>query len=229
MKVITKLLGRVVLPVPSEEVIPKESVYLPDVVDAIADKYHFAVKPDLRTLSPEDVSTKGLVFRLGKLMYNGKETAITDFAVYDLALTVSAHDTDVAQAFVHDVFGTLAEHYEFRSDFITDSRMLLLSELLVQFEDVFDKAVRGFDAISQSLQMALANHYGLHDKYRMNGMSFDFSRELIPQPVYSVAVFMLERRLNRPFKENRYFCRAPFRTPDHIQLLSEIESLFKAK
>lgn len=228
MKVITQLLGRVVLPTPSEEVIPKESVYLPDVVDAVGEKYHFVVRPDLRMLSPEDISTKGLVFRLGKIVHKGKENAISDFTVYDQALTVSAHDTDVSQAFLHDVFGILAEHYDFRNDRIVDNRMLMLSELLVQFEDVFDNAVKGFDAISQSLQKTLATHYGLNDKYRMNGISFDFSRELIPQPIYSVAVFVLERRLNRPFKENRYFCRAPFKTSDHIQLLSEIERAFKS-
>lgn len=227
MKVITQLLGRIVLPVPSEEVVPREGGYFPDIVDAIANRYHFAVKPDLRTLTPEEISNSGLLFRLGKMIHNEKERAITDFTVYDQGVTVSALDTEVAQAFIHDVFGMLAEHYELRNDPIVDSKMLVISELLVEIEDVFDKAVRGFDTISQLLQRVLVSHYGLHEKYRVYGIHFDFSRELVPQPVSNIALFIIERRINRPFKENRYFTRAPFHTRDHVQLLSDIEEMLK--
>jgi hypothetical protein len=227
MKVVTQLLGRVVLVTPTEEIIPRESVFLPGVVDAVAAKYHFTVKPNLALLSPEDISSKGLVFRLGKLMHDGKEAAISDFTIFEQVLTITARDTRAAQAFIHDVFNTLVEHYDFRRDPITDDRMLVLSELLVEFEDVFNNAIRGFDSISRRLQEAVKNQYHIDSRYGTTGVSFDFSREIVPQPIINVANFLIERRNSPPSSKNRYFARAPFHTDHHIQLLGEIETAFK--
>jgi hypothetical protein len=225
MKVITELLGRVILPVPGEEVVPKEGMIFPEVLAALAHRYHFTVKPDLEKLSPEDFQAKGYVFRLGKL----GEHSISDFTIWETGLTVTGRNTEVAEAFLRDALKFLAESHEFRTDPLPSKTMLILSELLVEFEEVFDGALKHFDVIAGSLQAALGRHYGLHNKYQVNGLTFDFSRELLPQPLNSLAIFGLERRLGRAFSENRYFCRAPFPTPDHIRLLTEIETLFKGQ
>jgi hypothetical protein len=225
MKVITELLGRVILPVPGEEVVPKEGIFFPDVAAALAVRYHFTVKPDLENLSPEDIRARGFVFRIGKL----GEQPITDFTLWDTGLTVTARNTEVAEAFLRDALKFLAESHEFRTDPLASKTMLVLSELLVEFEEVFDGALKHFDVIARSLQATLGRHYGLSNKYQVNGLTLDFSRELLAPPLNSLAIFGLERRLGRPFGENRYFCRAPFRMPDHIQLLTEIETLFKAE
>lgn len=229
MKVITELLGRVFLLVPIDEVYPKDGVYLPDVINYIGAKYTFATK----TEALDEIRDKGAMFRMGKFrMAEGKEAVITDFSVPEEGLIVTAPNTDIAEAFLHDVVQTLAEVYDFRTDPITGKTFYVLSEMIVEFEDVVDRAIRSFDVISGRLSETFMNHYGVQEpqnrfEYRTTRLDFDFNRYAVPAPLANIAPFLVEKRANQPPHQNKYFCRAPFRTQDHIRLLEEFETLLK--
>jgi hypothetical protein len=230
MKVITELIGRVILLVPIEEVYPKEGVHILDAIKFIADKYEFAT----RTESLDEIREKGARFQIGRFLMEGREEVITDFSVPEGALVVSARNTDIAEAFLHDAIKSLAEHYDFRTEPIVGKTIYVLSEMTVQFEDVFDQAIRNFDALSRDLNETFVQHYGVQEpqrqfKYRVSRLDFDFDKHFAPQPWSSVAPFIMERKTNQPFSQNRYFCRAPFRTREHVRLLEKIEQTFSRK
>jgi hypothetical protein len=229
MKVISELNARIMLPIPAEEVYPMEGVHLPDVINDIAVLYKFTSWPDLQRVSPKEIEQEGIQFRMGKfVLATGQEALIKDFTVHDWGLVVSAHNTGVAEEFIGDVIRVLAEGYNFRADPIARAKTLALSELLVEFADVFDKALRNFEVISHSLEKEFLNHYDVEKKFKVNGLGLDFQRLFVPPPISNLSQFVVERRINTSFDENKYYCKAPFRTGDHIRLLDEIEKLFSA-
>jgi hypothetical protein len=226
MRVITQINGRAILRVRTEEVYPKEGVSLPDVILYIAEKYSFTTWTDPQRTTPDEIEQKGVQFRMGKFVAAGRpEAPITDFTINDWGIVASAHDTGAAEDFLRDVVNTLRQSHNFRTDPITAARMFFLSELLVQFEDDLDKGLRNFEVIAGSLQAELLSHYGLKEKYKLNGLGLDFQKMFLPQPISNLAQFLIERRTNTSFDENKYYCRAPFRTEVHIRILNEIEQL----
>jgi len=229
VNVISELNARIMLLVPTEEVYPKEGVHPPDVINDIAIEYKFTSWPDLQHIPPEELEQKGIQFRMGKfVLTTGQEAIIKDFTVHDWGLVVSAHNTDVAEEFLDNVITLLAQGYNSRTKPIARTRKLALSELLVEFDDVFDNALRNFEVISRSLEMEFLNHYDVEKKFKVNGIGLDFQRLFVPPPISNLSQFVVERRINTSFDENKYYCKAPFRTRDHIRLLEEMEKLLTA-
>ena len=227
MKVISELNGLVVILVPTEEVYPKEGVHWPDVMNAIALRYNFTSWTDLSGVPPEEIEKKEIQFRIGKFVPpSGHEAIIKHFVVNEGSLVASAFNTSVAEDFIIDVLRSLSESYDFRSDPLVGRPILVLSELLVEF-DALDKALSRFEAISRMLEGEFFNHYGRENEYRLDTIALDFQRLFAAQPISNLSRFMIERRINTSFDENKYYCRAPFRTREHIRLLEEMESVFK--
>jgi hypothetical protein len=227
MKVISELNGEVVLQIPTEQIYPKEGAYLPEIVAHIASRYQFTSYTDLRQITQDELREKGIQFQMGKFVNGaGSEAFIKSFNLWDWAVGVTAHNTTVAEEFVNDVLATLADSYAFRRDPVEGARMLFGSQLLVQFDNVFDNALRAFDVIAKSLETAFLGHYNTERTYRLNALGLDFDKLIEPKVTQGLYAFAIERRIHTSFDENKYFCKAPFRTPDHVRLLTEVESLF---
>ena len=228
MKVVSELNGLVVFLVPTEEVYPKEGVHLPDVMNAIALRYNFTSWTDFSRVPPEEIEKKEIQFRIGRFVSApGRESIIKQFVVNEGSLVASSYNTSVAEDFIGDVLRSLSESYDFRSDPLVGRTMLVLSELLVEFDEALDKALSNFESISRMLEVEFLKHYGREEKYKLDSIALDFQRLFAAQPISNLSRFTIERRVNTSFGENKYYCRAPFRTLDHIQLLEGMERSFK--
>jgi hypothetical protein len=225
MKEIAYELGRFILLVPPEQVTPLRGFYAPEAFAAIAKRYGFQSTPDL-SLSPERLQKEGLRFRLGKVP--GKEAtrptaSINDFIIFPDGFVVDAYATDDAELFIADLMkwgkGTLGIR-----DFSHPPRQVYASHLTVQLELPANKRIKQFDDIATLLTSLLMKTYRLNTVVELQGVRFDYDRLTAPS-LYNLVQFAIERKAGHKYEDGLFWCQAPLRTADHIQVLKTIETL----
>lgn len=225
MKEIAYELGRLVLLVPPEQVTPLRGFYAPEAFAVIAKRYGFQSTPDL-SLPPEQLQKEGLKFRLGKVP--GKEASrptasINDFVIFPDGFVVDAYVTDDADLFVADLLRWGKEALGIR-DFSHAPRQVYASQLTVQFELLANKRMKQFDDIATHLTSLLMKTYRLNTVVELQGVRFDYDRLTAPS-LYNLVQFAIERKAGHKYEDGLFWCQAPLRTTDHIQLLKNIETL----
>jgi len=225
MKEIAYELGRLVLLVPPEQVAPLRGFYAPEAFAAIAKRYGFQSTPDL-SLHPEQLQKEGLRFRLGKVPSkeaNRPTASINDFVIFPDGFVVDAYVTDDADLFVADLLRWGKEALDIR-DFSYTPRQAYASQLTVQFELLANKRMKQFDDIATHLTSLLMKTYRLNTVVELQGVRFDYDRLTAPS-LYNLVQFAIERKAGHKYEDGLFWCQAPLRTTDHIQLLKNIETI----
>ena len=225
MKEIAYEIGRTVLLVPPEQITPLRGFYAPEAFAAIAKRYGFQSTPDL-SVPAEQLQKEGLRFRLGKVP--GKEAnrltaSINDFVIFQDGFVVDAYVTDDAELFVADLMKWGKETLGIR-DFSFTPRRVYTSHLTVQFELLANKRIKQFDEIATLLTSLLMKTYQLNTVVELQGVRFDYDRLIAPS-LYNLVQFVIERKAGQKYEDGLFWCQAPLRTTDHIQLLKTIETL----
>jgi hypothetical protein len=225
MKEIAYEVGRLILLVPPEQVTPLRGFYAPEAFAAIAKRYGFQSTPDL-SLSPERLQKEGLRFRLGKVP--GKEASklaatINDFVIFQDGFVVDGYATDDAEMFIADLLKWGKESLGIRA-FSHPPRQVYYSQVTVQFEPSVNTLIKQFDDIATLLTSLLMKTYRLNTVVELQGVRFDYDRLIAPS-LYSPVQFAIERKAGHKYEDGLFWCQAPLRTTDHIQLLKTIETI----
>lgn len=213
-------LGRLVLLFSPEEGRPIHGWHPPDAFRAIKERYSFEYSPNLQ--QPWDVVQKdGLRFRLGKFAFGERSAAISELAIFNDGIVISALTTEAADAFSQDLIDWAKKTLGYR-DFIKPPRQLYLSQIVVQFAHSPNTILGNFAKFSAMLSGVYEKRY--KHKVPFEAVSFNLGYDKLNVPQwFTPANFFIERRSGKQFEENTFLCEAGLTTTDHIQALEALE------
>ncbi len=192
-----------------------------ELIDWLKKTYQFAKYPvSAFDLDPE---TKALAFTGGKFLAgreSGKERYIAlGLALYKDGLVVNTESsTSDGEKFLAEVLDSVAKEF----NLILPEKIqkkLYLNEMDVRLD-------RSISLLNPKLNSIAHRFSELRIEDPNTGFTFSgISFHVEPEKQAVLSPFLLERKLNTDWSENRYYTRAPLHTDAHIKILEEIESI----
>jgi hypothetical protein len=222
MKIIATDTGRVVQLFVMEEIRPPSGIYMPALYQAISDRYGFVARPQDFHVA----MTTGAKFNHGRLITPNKTITISEIGIYNDGLIVDSMNTGNAEFILED-FILWTKNLLGLRDRITQIPRTYSSLVTVEFDRPIEDALRGVEVFTGSLNAALKHAYGWD--LETNILRFGINADPQSVPPLRNTHFFIERRIGRPYSENRYQSGAPLRTEEHLELLETIETnLFRS-
>jgi hypothetical protein len=206
-----------------DEFTPADGVYLPSVLDAIADRYEFASVPE--EFNGDDLS-KGAKFKVGHIEIGGRDIPVQQIHLYNDGVLVTANNTETADLAIDDFFDWIIPTFKLPAAKPRRPRKYV-STVVVEFEEGLDWALRQFGKISKILSSAVTDAYQVPANIQLNRISFNADPQTVPHLFNSQ--FNIERRVGLPYGDNRYHSTAPLKTEIHLRCLEQFEVLLAIK
>lgn len=157
----------------------------------------------------------------------GEETlAIMQIAIYPNGDVITAQNTDLAEVVMKDYTTRLDAELGFK---FRDAKKTLsyLSNIVVQFDDAIDGPLSIFGELDKIVGTAIQTQEGPAKFKRLAfGRGDPMPIQVFPMTldILDKVDFIIERRTNEPYSENKFFCSAPLGLSDHIKVLEQIEN-----
>jgi hypothetical protein len=186
-------------------------VYIPDAIAKVKERYAFFKVPNPDQALP-------LIFSIGKF----REAQIAEFSIYNDGFIVSSNsNTDLLDAFIGDLLQWAETELSIVPLPGTTPEKFYESNIVVRAQsDLVGTVIPGLDvnrAIGKAMQSA-----SITASLNLSGLIFDFdAKEFLGKR--KPFRLVIDRRLNVPFSENVFFSQAPFRTDDHLEVLTNFE------
>jgi hypothetical protein len=206
--------GKVSVLIEIADLVPNGKIFAPELINAIAARCEFRKTPK----EPDKLQQEGgLVFELGKW----EDQPINKLSLFGdgivLETSSSTEDTDATlQALLLWAKKSLEIHF----DPAMIRRKTFASQVTVYFDVNLDslhpilKKISDFVSESESKQVAQPL------TFRTSGITIS-SNALASK--FTPGTFTIERRVNIPDAENKYYSGAPLPTLDHLALLEQFE------
>jgi hypothetical protein len=218
MKIISYEGGRILDLVPLEEIRPLQGVVLPDFLGAVHAKYEFSSKP----VDLVEAAKSGAKFELGKFVLDGVPLVIKELSIYNDGLICETYDTRTAELVLDDFLAWATTTFKLRER-QSPIRRTYTSAFICKFDKEIESGLGKLDQVRKLLSKALNTAYGWDYEYNLNRLNFMVDPMSIPH--LRNTNFVMERRLQFPYSENRYYCIAPLSTEAHTHLLEDIEGM----
>ena len=219
MRIVSYDLAKATLLFSLEEAAPLGGVNTANIILGIADRYHFAKHPDLKT-PREELGKIGLKFEDG--FFVGSQINVSEFNIFSDGIVVSAKTTDDAEYFIADILQFMRENHNFR-EFIEAPLTRFISQIVVEFSSKLASLIKDHNLIANLISSQLSSIYQESISLDFSRLDFEFDKIGTKSPLI-VPRFVIERRPGVAFERERYYCFAPLRTRDHIRVLEEIEN-----
>jgi hypothetical protein len=208
MEVLKVQLARTVWLFDAQELNPKGISLYPAIYNALGQRYQFAVLP-----KPEQIHTgESLYFKHGKFVYD-MTTVEVDFDLHaDGVVAGCRHSTEAAHEFLLDFTGWLGEQLGVVYPPHLTKKRIYRSELIVQMDAKLGAVLQKLEDFSSLLS-------GISNKVvQPTGLLFGEDSGTAP-------IFTIDRRVNTPWEDNRYFSASSLATARHIEALQKFESI----
>lgn len=215
MKIISIEGGRAAQSFVPDEISPPAGLYLPELIRLVSDRYGFASQP-----SVESATKQGAKFGQGRLIAGSKKINITELGIYNDAAHADTKNTTDSDFVLEDIINWARQTFTFREPLTVISRKYE-SAIVVEFEKKIGGALRAFENIGRSVAGALREAYGVNANIDIARIAF--ASDITPSYELHRSDFLLERRIGRPYSENRFYSVAPVRTEVHLNLLETFE------
>jgi hypothetical protein len=220
MRVVAFDSARVTVLFPFEEVIPLGGIAAPGMVNEVISRYNFAKGPDLG-LPREELQKTGLKYENGSYNAQNRPVPIVSFVIYSDGVVVDASKTEDAEEFWDDLCRWMISEKKFRDFTIAPSRRFL-SQIIIEFDKPLSKLIGGFEFLTRTVSDKLDAIYDTQIKLGFARVDLEFDR-ISERSSLIIPKFIIERRANIPFSRERYFCAAPLRSKDHVEVLQKLE------
>jgi hypothetical protein len=200
---------------PTEDMNPRGLDIRP-LLAAVQQRYAFQKSPP----SAEDFpGSGGLEFGAGGFGFNDELIAVVALKIFsDGLIAETKHSTDASDAVLQDAIAFAVERFGWSFDEAMVNTKAYFSEIVVNADvdigGAGDKLQKIAALLSERSPETPVVPVGL--RFGVNPASPGGIR---------VPLFVVERRANVPFEENRYFSQAPATTERHLHLLEEIEKI----
>ncbi len=220
MKLVSVESARAVWLISTNEFNPRGMNLQYSLLPAAIEKYKFIKFPSLEPNKQKDPSEGEVldegIFRNPQGIDIGvKLTIFADGIVAETRSSTS--DTD---EFLQDFFQWASEEFALTYQRDMVKRKGYVSELTIIPEGSLTKLDK-FAEFTNKISTFVATGYTVPVQYKVGGIFFaaDPVSQLTP------SYFRLERKLNEPFNQNKYFSQAPLPTELHLEMLDELEGL----
>ena len=217
MKLIALENGQTLQLFPLEEVRPNGGFFPPDIVDAVAAHYSFVNKPtDLL-----DAMQNGYKFNTGRTVIAGRQVSIGKLDIYRDGLIAATTDTATSDAVLDDLISWATDYFKLKEPITTATRKHS-SAVVVDFDFPIDSAL----GIAKDMASLVSEAYGSEGRIAgpLGVWRLAFSTD--PELQMSSTDFVLERRAQTPFSQNRYYSHAPLSTKRTAVTISGLISYF---
>jgi hypothetical protein len=224
MKLVGILQGIVAYRAVQEEYLPERSPPIQDLIRLVCDTYQFLQFP---TFSPEIAAPLIFNFNNGKFSDKLGTFAITQLVMTSKGDAVAAASTDQADSVLEHLIELLDTHFGYRIR-QSNKTKIYWSQVVVEFDSSIEAHIEKLGTIEQTI----TQHVKRNERFKLKGFTFGTSTAILPTQSDAIDIlerqdFVIERRVDRPFEENRFFSSAPMRTADHVQLLTAIEAVMR--
>lgn len=192
---------------------PRGINLIPIIVPLLAETYKFIQLPSIQDISN---SKDGLKFQQGEFAIDDGYPIRINFTLYEDGLVAdSGSSTDHSEAFLEDVLVKFSDTFNVLNCERVISRKNYLSEMFVST----DTSLELINPKLKQVSDYLADNVEENKIFEVGRISFfpNQTSKINPAP------FSLERALNVPFSENRYYTIAPLQTHKHLELLELLE------
>ena len=214
MKLAAIQMSRVSALVEINELIPTGKVFTPDVMTAIAERCEFRKFPQEFGKKQEPA---GAVFEIGKWNDQpiNKLTIFNDGVVLD-----TSSDTDDTDATLQQLLMWAKKEIGINYEPEMIHRKLFTSQLVVYSDMQLDSLHPILKELAAFISSDASQQFNQQLVYRSAGIILN-TNNLTSK--FSPSVFSIERRIDVPDSDNKYFSTAPLRTSQHLSLLEKFE------
>ena len=214
MQLTSVLLARVYALFQTEDLNPKGTVFYPDVVKLLVERYEFNKYP---TKEEELDESKGIEFHTGR----SGTTVIEKVVILNSGIYVDTlASTDASEEILLDAMAWATKEFGlmFKPEML--KRRAYISNItfhsdapLLDFHPTFAK-------VCNIMTKEVTENFGQNLKYMPSGIAMTFD----PRSTnFGTSPFTLLRREGAPWDEKKYFSASPLRTKIHISLIEEME------
>lgn len=199
---------------------PQGKSLFPELIEWLKDNYHFESVP--KSFEDRD-ETQGLAFKFGSFQVREEIFIDVHLTVYnDGLLAVTNSSTTDSDALLLDVLTTVRRDFNLAFNPRMIRTRLYFSELVISLENSLSTLDPRLVGLAERITAALGQRNV--SPFELGGLSFWTD---VTASSLKLAPFVLERRVNAPFAENRFFSRAPLQTSDHLTLLQDLDNLLR--
>ncbi len=197
---------------------PKGKSLFPEIGEWLKDTYSFKESPEPSAVTDDG---KGMIFKKGEFQAREEVFVDVELTLFNDGLVAnSSSSTEDTDKFLQNVIDSAVTEFSLTFDPDMLRRRLYLSELNVKFDqplaNLNPKLTQFADKLSAMCKDVIAK------PFETGGLSFWTDVTLA---VYKIPPFTIERKLNAPFNENRFYTKAPVQTENHKTLLTELEQI----
>lgn len=214
MKLSAVLLARYYGLVQVEDLNPNGTLYYPDVVAALVERYGFMKFP--QKLEEFD-EAKGIEFVGGRA---GRHV-IERLMIYNSGIYIDTlASTDVSEAIWYEMMDWAVEKLGIRFQSSMVSRAAYVSQLTFHSDAPMLFVNPMLSAVAKRASQEVAANFKQDLEFEPTGISIAFDSL---STRFGVAGFSIQRREGVAFWENKYFSAAPLKTKVHLELLEQWE------
>jgi len=219
MELLAVHLARLIVFFPTDELNPSGRRLLDNFLPAFIERYDFRKYPE----KPDEFDEgKGITFELGRW----QDAVINRLVLYNNGILVDTmSSTDNAEAMLKDALIWAAESFglTYRPDML--NRKVYLSELMFRSEVPLESLNPALKGLCARLSSYMSEQENTPLAFEPVGIVFGFDTlKLKTTP----AALRIERVIDTPFSEMKYFSVAPLPTAEHIKFLEDFEAALKS-
>jgi len=220
MESITILQARTIAFLQTEELDPRGKVSAPDLLKAFGGQYEFSVLPQVfgHDFDPQ----KGIEFRCGKL----GTINIEKILVFPRAVAVDTRSSTDDSDYVLDEALRWVQKFVGRSTPIQLPRRSYWSQLSFQSDFRLSLLNPIFEGLATRITDSVSQQTNLPLQYELVSFNLHFDQLMAK---FTPGYFSIERLVDTPFSDNKYFSNAPLKTTEHVCILEEFEAALLAK
>jgi hypothetical protein len=208
-------LARVLGYIETTELNPSGSVFFPELIQRIVERFEFQKYPQKFEETSEE---KGVEFIEGR--WNGvnvsKFTIFTGALIVDTSISTAESERILEEALA---WGAAELGLNYKPGMI--KRKQYISDLVFYSDVQLLITHPAFINLQKAITDSAEHYLWQRREYDLTHFGLDFDKTLTP---FVAAPFSIQRRGNALFTEGKYFSEAPFPTNVHIKLLEQLES-----
>lgn len=226
MKLIGVLQGIAAYREAAEEYAPEKMPPMADIIQGVRTRYQFQQFP---VLPPNMPSVFQMVwnFQNGRFTQGNEPFGVAQLVMSPKGDSVASSRTEHAELVLDDLVGMLDSQFGYRLR-QSNKTKIYWSHLVVEF----DKDVGEYIDKIGSIERIITEHANNKKSYRFKGSIFGTTTAQLPPNADTIDIleaqdFVLERRVDVPFEQHRFFTSAPLTTDTHVKTLEEIEAAIR--
>jgi len=189
--------------------------YLVPAVSSIVNRYGFAKPPDPKSLTETPLK---IAFELGSYVRSAGSPVAVNLTLHDDGLVAETRSsTDDADGFLHDLLTYVEREFSLPSYLEVGVKKIYASEIYFQLP----KAPSVFNQKFSKFAKAISLGRNSDDLKPAEPVALIFGTDPAKG---QQSLLRIEREVNVPFSEGRYYSFAPLRTSEHLQLIEAFEA-----